>query len=71
MQKVPLPPTCPVCRKPLAAAELLSPHRPFCSLRCRQIDLMRWLDGKYAIVEPLDVREFIGRSESSDYADDE
>ena len=27
---------------------------PFCSERCRQIDLYRWSEGKYAIVEPID-----------------
>ena len=24
-------------------------HRPFCSSRCQQNDLARWLDGSYAI----------------------
>ena len=27
---------------------------PFCSVRCQQIDLYRWSEGKYAIVEPID-----------------
>ena len=35
---------CPVCGK--SAAE---PLRPFCSERCRQVDLGRWLSGGYAI----------------------
>ena len=26
---------------------------PFCSDRCRQIDLLRWCDGRYAIVETV------------------
>lgn len=38
------PPACPVCGKPADAA-----HRPFCSDRCRQVDLGRWLTGAYAI----------------------
>jgi len=25
---------------------------PFCSERCRQVDLLRWCEGKYAIIEP-------------------
>lgn len=35
---------CPICGKP-------SVHRyaPFCSLRCADIDLHRWLGGRYAI----------------------
>ena len=35
---------CPVCGKP--ATPML---RPFCSERCRQVDLGRWLAGDYAI----------------------
>jgi endogenous inhibitor of DNA gyrase (YacG/DUF329 family) len=32
-----------------------SPFRPFCSARCRQVDLGRWLAGDYAIpVKPDD-----------------
>jgi len=28
-------------------------HFPFCSLRCQQIDLLRWSKGQYRIVEPI------------------
>lgn len=35
---------CPICGKP--AAERL---KPFCSKRCADIDLGRWLKGGYAI----------------------
>jgi endogenous inhibitor of DNA gyrase (YacG/DUF329 family) len=35
---------CPICGKPASAA-----HRPFCSPRCRDVDLHRWLSGRYAI----------------------
>jgi len=35
---------CPICGKPAAQA-----HRPFCSARCRAIDLGRWLRGVYRI----------------------
>jgi len=35
---------CPVCGKP-AQAE----HKPFCSARCADVDLNRWLSGSYAI----------------------
>ena len=37
-------PACPICRKP---ADPL--HRPFCSRRCADVDLHRWLSGSYAI----------------------
>jgi endogenous inhibitor of DNA gyrase (YacG/DUF329 family) len=35
---------CPICRK--AAAEQF---RPFCSRRCKDVDLNRWLSGVYAV----------------------
>lgn len=35
---------CPICGKP--AVETL---RPFCSKRCADVDLNRWLSGSYAI----------------------
>ena len=38
---------CPVCRAP-AAAEF----QPFCSKRCREVDLGRWLGGDYRIPGP-------------------
>jgi endogenous inhibitor of DNA gyrase (YacG/DUF329 family) len=38
------PPRCPVCGRPTAAET-----RPFCSPRCRQVDLGRWLSGAYAV----------------------
>lgn len=36
--------TCPICRRPAEPA-----YRPFCSRRCADIDLGRWLTGSYAI----------------------
>jgi len=48
------PQTCPICGNELAAdAALESDFFPFCSKRCRQVDLYRWSEGKYAITEPL------------------
>ena len=38
------PDACPVCGKPRDAKSA-----PFCSRRCAQIDLGRWLKGSYAI----------------------
>ncbi len=38
------PGKCPICGK--AAAE---GFRPFCSRRCSDVDLNRWLTGNYAI----------------------
>lgn len=42
-------PKCPVCGKPRAHE-----FRPFCSKHCADIDLGRWLEGRYAVPgEPL------------------
>ena len=35
---------CPICGKPPVEAS-----KPFCSERCRDVDLNRWLSGSYAI----------------------
>ena len=47
---------CPICKKPLvdsghsATGPRATPaHFPFCSDRCKLIDLGRWLDGKYQV----------------------
>lgn len=36
--------TCPICSKPTDPA-----WRPFCSKRCADLDLGKWLGGAYAI----------------------
>ena len=36
--------TCPVCGRPADTK-----HRPFCSRRCADIDLGRWLTGSYRV----------------------
>lgn len=35
---------CPICGKPSEQA-----YRPFCSRRCADVDLQRWLSGVYAV----------------------
>lgn len=41
---------CPICQKPTVSA-----YRPFCSRRCANVDLGRWLKGTYAIpAEPAE-----------------
>ena len=48
------PQTCPVCHLELSDDKDASRYFPFCSQRCRQVDIYRWCTGKYAIVEPID-----------------
>jgi uncharacterized protein len=43
---------CPTCKKHVrepGATEDLPKFFPFCSDRCKLIDLGRWIDGKYQI----------------------
>jgi endogenous inhibitor of DNA gyrase (YacG/DUF329 family) len=47
---MPKPLLCPICRKPVA---LDSPEMPFCSERCRTIDLGKWASGDYKITSPI------------------
>jgi hypothetical protein len=42
--KAPRAKPCPICGKPSIEAS-----KPFCSERCRDVDLNRWLSGSYAI----------------------
>jgi uncharacterized protein len=35
---------CPICGKPSVQR-----YHPFCSVRCADVDLGRWLGGRYAI----------------------
>ncbi len=37
---------CPICQKPSDRA-----HKPFCSKRCADVDLGRWLTESYAVPE--------------------
>lgn len=50
---------CPNCKKPMEWSSK-NPFRPFCSDRCKLIDLGAWADGSYAIPddEPLDPNQY-------------
>ena len=41
------PRKCPICGKPRVAE-----HTPFCSARCRDRDLLQWLEDGYALPGP-------------------
>ena len=42
-------PRCPICRAPTETK-----YRPFCSRRCSDVDLARWLGGAYAIAGDIE-----------------
>jgi endogenous inhibitor of DNA gyrase (YacG/DUF329 family) len=41
---------CPICKKTTKATD---PNFPFCSDRCRIIDLGKWASGGYVISSPV------------------
>jgi endogenous inhibitor of DNA gyrase (YacG/DUF329 family) len=52
---------CAVCAKPQAEA-----FRPFCSRRCADVDLHRWLSGAYALPALKDDGGDAGPAESGE-----
>ncbi|HID21465.1 MAG TPA: DNA gyrase inhibitor YacG [Planctomycetaceae bacterium] len=42
-----------MCGKAAASDRAENPYAPFCSQRCRTIDLGRWLAERYRISSPL------------------
>ena len=53
-------PTCPVCKE-----EARKDWRPFCSKRCADIDLGRWMTGAYAVpAEPADAEDIAHEAET-------
>jgi uncharacterized protein len=51
-------PRCPICRKDVAPRSK-NPSFPFCSQRCRQVDLGKWIGEEYRVVggDAADERE--------------
>jgi endogenous inhibitor of DNA gyrase (YacG/DUF329 family) len=43
------PRICPICRRALGEEPQEKRFHPFCSKRCADVDLGRWLKGNYAI----------------------
>jgi uncharacterized protein len=57
---------CPICRKQV---QLDDPFAPFCSDRCRIIDLGNWASEKYVIpipADPLDPTEIPDEEDDSE-----
>jgi endogenous inhibitor of DNA gyrase (YacG/DUF329 family) len=49
-RKRPIKLRCPICKKPVKSADA---DFPFCSERCRLIDLGKWASGAYVIKSPV------------------
>jgi endogenous inhibitor of DNA gyrase (YacG/DUF329 family) len=58
MPAAPTRAVCPICGKPRDAA-----FKPFCSKRCADVDLHRWLSGRHAIPVTEDEEEDERREE--------
>jgi uncharacterized protein len=43
--------TCPICKKPTDSEK--DPDFPFCSARCRLLDLGAWSAEKYIVSDPI------------------
>ena len=52
---------CPICARPTDQA-----FRPFCSRRCADVDLARWLRGSYAIPAAQDEEDEDGTPPAGD-----
>ncbi|SDF28769.1 hypothetical protein SAMN04488105_11668 [Salipiger thiooxidans] len=54
--------SCPICGKPTEPK-----YRPFCSKRCADVDLAKWVSGSYAIpsTDPEDMEEAIEAAEKA------
>jgi hypothetical protein len=59
---------CPICKKPVTTPD---PEFPFCSERCRTIDLGKWASGQYVISSPIRDTEDDFQSESPRDPDEE
>lgn len=44
---------CPACKSEFAASHPPPPEFPFCSPRCKMVDLGRWFTGQYSIARPV------------------
>jgi len=53
---------CPECKKK-SAWSTSNPSRPFCSERCKLLDLGAWADGSRAIPEPSESQDFAAQND--------
>ena len=60
---------CPTCKKITTREE--NPNRPFCSARCKLIDLGRWAGGEYRIPSEEPVEPARSEEDSPEEKSDE
>jgi endogenous inhibitor of DNA gyrase (YacG/DUF329 family) len=63
---------CPVCRKTVRAPRKKGPEEaeffPFCSRRCKLVDLGAWLDAEYKITSDLKSQNSTEQADTSQQA---
>jgi len=59
--------SCPICGKPTEKA-----FRPFCSKRCADVDLAKWLGGAYAVpsTDPEDIERALEEADRARAGED-
>jgi endogenous inhibitor of DNA gyrase (YacG/DUF329 family) len=65
-RKRPIKLRCPICKKAVKSADA---DFPFCSERCRLLDLGKWASGAYVISSPVTDAEEAIREDSPDKED--
>jgi endogenous inhibitor of DNA gyrase (YacG/DUF329 family) len=56
--------TCPICKKELSPGA--GGPFPFCSPRCKKVDLYRWFNEEYRFSEPVSPEEMSAYQGSSE-----
>jgi uncharacterized protein len=60
---------CPICKKEVNTTD---PDFPFCSERCRTVDLGKWASGQYVISSPVkDTSDDFEQDAPADPSDDD
>ena len=59
---------CPICKK---SVKNTGPDFPFCSDRCRIIDLGKWASGQYVISSPVSDADESIREDTPDSSDND
>lgn len=59
---------CPICKTPTPRS---APEFPFCSQRCRLLDLGKWASGQYVISSPMAEPEAAALDETAPLHDDD
>ena len=60
---------CPICKNETVYEG--NPFRPFCSERCKWIDLDNWLGERYRISRPIESMDEVIAANVTDIADEE